>query len=470
MGGGPEGLIQAMRGSVLIVESDKRTRSQLAKILTDAGIEVLGAGDPETALRLLAAEHFDVVSVGDDVAPDSPVDLVRRVRSTLQRPAVIRVASDPQLDDVVAAVRAGVCGYILKPLRAEDVLPRIQRQLEAELDHDGKAAPSPTLGELVGDSPPLRKVIELAERIMTSGDSTVLIQGESGTGKDLLAKLIHCGGPRRDGPYVNVSCTALPDTLLESELFGHEKGAFTDAKALKKGLVELADGGTLFLDEVGDMNLALQSRVLRLLEEKIYRRVGGQRDLRVDTRIVAATNRNLRELTENGEFREDLYFRLNVIPITMPPLRERTGDVQLLVRHFIDCFNRKLGKRVRDVSPELMARLERHSWPGNVRELRNTVERAMVLADGDVLSSELLMGEPEEETSADVVFRLPPEGVELEAVEKDFLLQALRRAGGNQLRAGKLLGLNRDQVRYRMLKYGLHVPQKLNEAVALRGA
>jgi two-component system, NtrC family, response regulator AtoC len=258
---------------------------------------------------------------------------------------------------------------------------------------------------------------------------------------------------------VNITCTALPETLLESELFGHEKGSFTDAKAQKKGLFELGDGGTVFLDEIGDMSLYLQAKLLRFLEEKTFRRVGGEKDIRVELRVIAATNRDLKKLVEKGQFREDLYFRLKVIPIFLPPLRERPGDIPLLVQHFIGDYNREFKKNVKGTTPALMKRLEEYHWPGNVRELRNSIERAMILSTQDYLGAEDLPLELFDESAGGgeegSLLKLTRKGINLERLEKDLVCQALQLSGGNQTRAGRLLGLNRDQVRYRIEKFEL---------------
>jgi len=299
----------------------------------------------------------------------------------------------------------------------------------------------------------MQRVKSLLARVATSPASTVLLTGETGTGKDLAAKAVHYDSDRTSRPFVNITCSALPEQLLESELFGHERGAFTDARQQKRGLFETADGGTIFLDEIGEMTPGLQSKLLRFLEEKAFKRVGGLADVRVDVRVVAATNRDLEEEVRSGKFREDLFYRLQVMPIPLPPLRERRGDIPLLANHYIDRFNREFRKRVRGMSPAAAALLEQYQWPGNVRELRNAIERAMLLIDRDTL-------EPTDFTTLTrsvepTQFRLPPEGVNLEEVERQLLTQALERAGGNQSRAAQLLGINRDQVRYRLEKFGL---------------
>jgi transcriptional regulator with GAF, ATPase, and Fis domain len=288
--------------------------------------------------------------------------------------------------------------------------------------------------------------------VAKSPASTVLLTGETGTGKDLAAKTIHYNSDRAGRAFLNVTSSALPEQLLESELFGHERGAFTDARQQKRGLFETADGGTIFLDEIGEMTPALQAKLLRFLEEKSFKRVGGLADIRVDVRVVAATNRDLEKEVKSGKFREDLFYRLQVMPIVLPPLRERRGDVVLLASYFIDRFNREFRKKIRGLTPAATTLLEQYQWPGNVRELRNAIERAMLLVDRHHL-------EPADfsltRTLTAVEFTLPAEGVNLDEVERQLLVQALERSRGNQTHAAQLLGINRDQVRYRIEKFGL---------------
>jgi transcriptional regulator with PAS, ATPase and Fis domain len=288
----------------------------------------------------------------------------------------------------------------------------------------------------------------------------VLLTGESGTGKDLAAKVLHYQSDRATRPFMNITCSALAETILESELFGHERGAFTDARQLKRGLLESADGGTVFLDEIGEMAAGLQSKLLRFLEEKTFKRVGGVVDIRVDVRVIAATNRNLEDDVRKGRFREDLYYRLNVLPIVLPPLRARADDIPSLVHYFVDVYNTEFRKHVRSVSPDAMKRLQTYGWPGNIRELRNAVERSMLLAEGDELTADLFPvvsgGAPKLTEGVD----LPPAGIDLEQLERSLVMQALDRSGWNQTRAAGLLGLNRDQIRYRIEKFKLEKPDQ----------
>jgi DNA-binding NtrC family response regulator len=380
-------------------------------------------------------------------------------------------------------MKRGAFDYLVKPFNHDEVLlvarkaldtTRLQRELailrhRQQLDYG--------TGNLVGNSPRMREIYEMIHKVATSAATTVLLQGESGTGKDLVAKAIHYSSDRADQPFMNITCSALPETLLESELMGHEKGAFTDARERKRGLFEVANGGTVFLDEIGDMGIGLQAKMLRFLEEKTFRRVGGSRDLTVDVRIVAATNRDLEEAVREGRFREDLYYRLQVIPIEMPPLRERRGDVELLVAHFVTRFNKEFHKHTRGFTPEALEALREYDWPGNVRELRNVVERAMILETKEVLDLDDLpasvrdsirrpprlrpVGEAGEVAGEDgddeglPGLDIPDEGLPLRRMEEHMVRQALAKTGGNQSRAAGLLDISRDALRYKMKKFGL---------------
>jgi DNA-binding NtrC family response regulator len=361
----------------------------------------------------------------------------------------------------VAAMKAGAYHYANKPFNLDEIVLLVEKALETtRLRREvrtlrAKQAQPYSLDRIVGDSPPIVQLKSLLKKIAASPASTVLLTGESGTGKDLAAKVLHYASDRASKPFMNITCSALPEALLESELFGHERGAFTDARQQKRGLFEMADGGTVFLDEIGEMVPGLQAKLLRFLEEKTFRRVGGAADIRVDVRVVAATNRNLEGEVKHGKFREDLYYRLNVLPIALPSLRARAGDIPRLVHYFVDAYNDEFRKRVRRVAPETMKRLQSYGWPGNIRELRNAIERAMLLTDRDELTDgdfPLATGAAPRVTEG---VRLPANGVDLEHLERSLVVQALERSGWNQTRAGALLGVNRDQIRYRIEKFKL---------------
>jgi two-component system, NtrC family, response regulator AtoC len=313
---------------------------------------------------------------------------------------------------------------------------------------------------LVGKSQAMHDVRTLIEKVARSQSAMVLVRGETGTGKDLIAKAIHAESARADKPFVNITCTALQDTLLESEFFGHERGSFTDAKALKKGLLELAQGGTVLLDEVGDMTPALQGKLLRVLEDKTFRRIGGMQDIHVDVRVIASTHVNLERLIGEKRFREDLYYRLNTITIDVPPLRERREDIGPLTDYFLKHFARELKKDIPGISDAALKKLRAYDWPGNVRELRNVIERAILLGITPTLSiDDIVLGRPVQAPAGGKhAITLPQGGIDLAELDRDLVVQALERAQGNQTKAAELLGLTRDKIHYRMQKYGLLEP------------
>src|SRR5262249_3441638 len=348
-----------------------------------------------------------------------------------------------------------------KPFNLDELSLVVQKALETtRLRREVKALRASqsepyAIDRIVGESAPMTALKSLLQKVAASPASTVLLRGESGTGKDLAAKTIHYNSTRASRPFMNITCSALPDTLLESELFGHERGAFTDARQQKIGLLESADGGTVFLDEIGEMVPALQAKLLRFLEEKAFKRVGGSADVRVDGGEIAAATRDLGAAVKGGRFREALYSGLNVTQTVLPPLRDRLSDVPLLANYYIDVFNREFRKSIRGVSAETLEVLKGYRWPGNVRELRNAVERAMLLGAGPWLTADLLPIAAGAGSTVRVMLELPDDGVNLETLERELVVQALKRTGGNQTKAATLLGLNRDQIRYRIEKFGL---------------
>jgi len=357
-------------------------------------------------------------------------------------------------------MKEGAFHFANKPFDLDDVAFLVSRALETtQLRREvrrlrASQAQPYSADRIVGQSTTMEMLRTLLAKVATSPASTVLLTGESGTGKDLAAKVLHYNSDRANKPFMNITCSALTETLLDSELFGHERGAFTDARQQKRGLFESADGGTVFLDEIGEMVPALQAKLLRVLEEKAFKRVGGAQDIKVNVRVIGATNRNLEEEVKAGRFRQDLFYRLNVLPITLPPLRQHPEDVPALVAFYLDSFNREFRKNVKGVSPAAMKQLQQYGWPGNIRELRNAVERAMLLTNSDWLEpADFPLAGPT--GASHDSYQLPAQGVNLEALEHSLVLQALERCGGNQTRAAGLLGMNRDQIRYRIEKYGL---------------
>jgi two-component system response regulator AtoC len=444
---------------LLIVEDDPLLLSVLAERLRREGLDVTTAATLAEARKALDAADPDV-GLLDLRLPDGEGLSLLREHAPRGDTVWVVMTAHATVSSAVEALKLGARDYLEKPFTLDRAVATIRQALEVTALRREVAAlrdrSSHAGTTVIGESAPMRNVFELVERLAAVDATTVLIEGESGTGKGAIAQALHRLSKRSNGPFLNVTSSALPETLMESELFGHEKGAFTDAHAAKRGLVEMADGGTLFLDEVGELAPGVQGKLLRFIEDKTFRRVGGTRDLVVDVRIMAATNRDLAAEVAAGRFRADLFYRLRVIPITLPPLRERREDIAPLVKHFTAHFNREFGKRVREISAEAQARLAAYAWPGNVRELRNVIERAVLLTDGEVIGLKEL---PPEVTAPmahpALVATLPADGVKLDDVERRLLTEALDRSHGNQSQAASLLGLSRHQVRTRMKRHGL---------------
>jgi two-component system, NtrC family, response regulator AtoC len=388
------------------------------------------------------------------------VTVLRKIKALDPDILVILLTAFATVETAVEAMKIGAYHFANKPFNLDDVVATVGRALETtQLRREvrqlraNEARPY-NLNRIVGVSDSVAALRNLVAKVAASPASTVLLTGESGTGKDLVAKVLHYSSDRASRPFMNITCSALPEALLESELFGHERGAFTDARTQKRGLLEIADGGTVFLDEIGDMVPALQAKLLRVLEEKAFKRVGGAADLQVDVRVIAATNRNLEDEVERGRFRSDLFYRLNVLPIALPPLRAHVEDIPVLAAFFVDGFNREFRKNVLGATAASLRALQSYGWPGNVRELRNVIERAMLLCDGDRLEPADFAALRTTPTSEDCV-QLPATGLDLEKLERSLVIQALKHSGGNQTRAAALLGLNRDQIRYRIEKFSL---------------
>ena len=445
--------------TILVVDDEPLIRWSLAERLKSEGYDLLEAETGRSAIEQVQ-QGVDLVLLDYKLPDTDGVSVLRKIKEFDPDILVILLTAFASVDTAVEAMKLGAYHFANKPFNLDDVVATVERALETtrlrrELrQYRSNAARPYTLNSIVGSSDAISGLRHLVARVATSPASTVLLTGESGTGKDLVAKIIHYASDRAARPFMNITCSALPEQLLESELFGHERGAFTDARLQKRGLLETADGGTVFLDEIGEMVPALQAKLLRFLEEKAFKRVGGASDIRVDVRVVAATNRNLEDEVARGRFRSDLYYRLNVLPIALPALRNHPQDLPLLVEYFIDAFNTEFRKHVLGASPQAYAVLQKYGWPGNVRELRNVVERAMLLSDGQRLEPRDFVVLTSAAGSPDG-FELPANGVDLEQLERSMVIQALRRSGGNQTKAAALLGLNRDQIRYRIEKFSL---------------
>ena len=459
------------KARIVVCDDEMLIRMWLIEHLDEAGCRVDGVGDCASLLAALEHESADLVLLDLRLPDGSGLDVLPRVKERDPLLPVVMMTAYGEIETAVAAVRAGAHHFLEKPIVLPELLLLIDqaleaRQLRTEVDRyrDGYRWQFADVA-LVGRSPALRRVAELITRVGAKGSAmNILIRGESGTGKDLVARALHARGPRRANPFVSVNCTALPEHLVESELFGHEAGAYTDAREAKRGLFELAHRGTIFLDEIGDMPKAAQATLLHFLATHEFRRVGGVRSIEVDVHVVTATNRNLEEAVAQGEFREDLFYRLNVVPVHLPALRERPEDIAPLAVHFMDNLCRDLRQEPRSLSPEALRAMESYPWPGNARELRNVLERVLLLEDADTIRLEHLPPQFSANGNGNgnghggakaKVFVLPPSGLDLEELERELICQALDRSDGNKTGAARLLGLSRDTLRYRLEKYGI---------------
>jgi len=462
---------------VLIVDDENNIRRVLAAMLKREGYEVTTAADGEQALSVLQKLPVSVV-VTDLVMPRvGGMELLRRVVADWPDVPVILITAHGSVDSAVAALKAGAFDYVTKPFDQEELKKVIEKAARAhDLERQNVHAPAESPGSpLVGESPAMKAIHEMVARVADS-PSTILITGESGTGKGLIAQELHRLSSRREKALIKVNCAAIPKDLVESELFGYEKGAFTGAVGSKPGRFELADGGTLFLDEIGEIPVEIQVKLLRALQESEFERVGGVRTLRVDVRLIAATNRDLKALISEGRFREDLFYRLAVVPMELPPLRDRREDIPVLVAHFIDKFNRRLGKRVEGVDPDAMQLLQAYGWPGNIRELENLMERSVLFADGPIVeASQLPEGLREKApgvpipvasfgplAAASPTASAPPGASMKEIVrqaqaelERELISRALEETGGNVTRAAKRLQISRKSLQVKMKDLGL---------------
>lgn len=453
---------------ILVVDDEQSLREVLSIMLKRAGYAVTSATDGEEAVELLQKEIFDLVITDLRMPKVDGLEVLKAVKSTSPETVVLIITAFASADSAVEAMKQGAYDYLTKPFQVDEVQLIIRNALEKRrLTTENmllkrEMASQSSFAQLVGHSEAMQKVFEVVRKVADS-KSNVLICGESGTGKELVARAIHYNSARSVLPFVAVNCSAVPETLLESELFGHMKGSFTGAIANKAGLFEIANGGTIFLDEIGDTTPTIQVKLLRVIQEREFRRVGGSQDIKVDVRVVAATNKDLEKAVADGSFREDLYYRLDVIPIRLPPLRMRTGDIPLLVNHFLERFAKDSGKPKPVLSSEAMHVLLEHEWRGNVRELENLIERVVAFSvDGSVTDADV-RGWLHRPTAPPPVQRVPldltDEGVDLEGlingIEKDLLLKALERSKWVKKKAARMLRLNTRSFRYRLEKYAI---------------
>jgi DNA-binding NtrC family response regulator len=447
-------------GSILLADDEEKILKTLGRALRDEGHDVVTTPSAVQAQRLLGERSFDLLVIDFLMPERTGLEVIRELASTTpdgERPAIVMMTAHGTVDSAVEAMKLGARDYLQKPFDVDELLVTVRRLLDEQRTRTGlryllseRDAEFNNYG-LVGKSRAVVDVIKRAELVAASR-STVLVTGETGTGKELVARAIHARSAQRDMPLIKVNCAAIPETLLESELFGHVRGAFTGATFTKKGRFALADGGSIFLDEIGTISLAVQAKLLRVLQDREFDPLGSERTQKVDVRVIAATNRDLRQLVAGGKFQEDLYYRLHVIPIAIPPLRERREDIPMLVEHFLRRFARDSGKRIEGVDPAVMAELERYDWPGNVRELENTVERAVVLATGPRLTRDTLwlMGAPSSATPALPSLRLH---ANLEWAEKETIRRALEQANGVKKDAAELMGISQRALSHYLQKY-----------------
>lgn len=447
---------------ILIVDDEEGMRRLLGRILTREGYDTTTAANGADALRLVANERFDLVVTDIKMPEMDGLQLLQEIRQYEPSLPVIVITAYGTVENAVQALRAGAYDYITKPFEADEIKLTVAKVIERERLLAENRYLHEQLEDLyafsgiIGSSAAMQQVYEMASSVAVS-NANVLITGESGTGKELLARSIHFSSQRKDKPFVVLNCAALSEGVLESELFGHEKGAFSGALDTRKGRFERADQGTLFIDEVAEMSMAAQVKLLRVIQEHEFERVGGNKTISIDVRIVAATNKVLEEQVKEGKFREDLYYRLNVVNINVPPLRSRREDIEALSRHFMEKYVTETGKKIDDIAPRALSCLLAHDWPGNVRELQNAIERAVVLSKGSVLTPrdfpQGLQGDDQ------ICLQLPEKGGSLteilEDLEKQLILQTLQREDGSQTRAADTLGIKRTTLRYKMEKYGM---------------
>jgi DNA-binding NtrC family response regulator len=456
---------------LLIVEDDRNTLSGLMEILQEEGYEVTGVDSGHKALRALERERFDILLTDLKMPEIDGMQLYERTQTTSPEMRTIVMTAYSSVKDAVDAMKRGVYEYLTKPLNLDELFVILRKAIEDQnLRRENEELKDRLQGSyrfesIIGKSAAMQEVFKTIFKVAKS-QATVLIRGESGTGKELVARAIHYNSPRADGPMVEISCAAFPETLLESELFGYEKGAFTGANGRKKGRFEIADGGTIFLDEIGDISANVQTKLLRALQEKEISRLGGTESIKVDVRVITATNRDLEHALSEGRFREDLYYRLNVIPIFLPPLRERREDIPLLIDHFMKRYCKLNNKPLMSISEEALELCKSYEWPGNVRELENAIENAIVLGEGDVilpehfpvtLSMRKISAENFAHAGSESIFFATGASYreKMEAAEKMVLEDAIRRAGGNKSEAAKQLGISLRTMRYKIQKYKL---------------
>src|SRR6266478_1433280 len=444
------------RKTILVVDDEKPQRDILQEILTDAGYDVTSAASGEAALKFAKERSFDLALTDLKMTGMDGIELLQQLLALDSSIIVLLLTAHGTIDSAKDALRRGAFDYLQKPFERDALLGTIKRAL-GNLDRIDV--------EIISASPKMEAVKKMILKVARS-NSTVLVRGESGTGKELIARAIHNQSPRSSEMFQAVNCAAINETLLESELFGHEKGSFTGAHAEKKGLFEIADRGTLFLDEIAELDVAMQAKLLRALQERKIRRVGGTHEISVDVRVIAATNRDLRAMVADGRFRDDLYYRINVLSVDVPPLRERRDDIPVLIDYFLKKHTRNTSRLVRGLTAETRKLMFDYSWPGNVRQLESAIERAILLCEGDQITIDDLPLEVRQESRpvSEGAFKLPPEGISFEDVERDLIMQAMEQTDYNITKSAKLLGLTFRTLQYRLEKFGIKRPEAKKEA------
>ncbi len=449
-------------GNILIVDDEKGQREILKTIIQGEGYEVMTASNEREALKAIGEGVFDTIMTDLKMPGGDGTHLLISILKERPNTSVVIMTAHGTIDSAVEAMKLGAFDYLTKPLERDELLVVLNKAVEKTklLNENSRLREQLEdrfkIENIIGKDGKMQEVLKIIKKVSNS-NSTVLIFGESGTGKELAAKAIHHNSPRRDKPFMDINCAAIPETLLESELFGYEKGAFTGASTRKIGLFESANGGTLFLDEIGDMGIGLQARLLRAIQEREIRRVGGKDNIKIDVRIISATNKNLESEIKDGRFREDLYYRLNVIAFRIPPLRERMGDIPELVSFFISKYNKSLEKKINGISDNTLNLLLNYSWPGNVRQLESVIERAVLLTDGAVIETDTLPPEifnkPLQIGKID--FDIPNDGISFEELEREVLLKAMRKSNWIIAKAAQLLGMSYRTLQYRLNKFGI---------------
>ena len=454
---------------ILVVDDEPLQRDILKTILDSEGYETFTASSGEEALATLKKFHPDVILTDLRMEGMDGIELMEAVPSEPFKPSIVIITAHGTISSAVDAVKKGAFDYLTKPLDKDTVLFTVRRGIERvallkeNIQLQKELFDKFRIEGIIGRSARMQRAVEMIRKVAPSG-STVLIRGESGTGKELVARAIHYNSPRKTGPFTALNCASIPENLFESELFGYEPGAFTGATTRKEGLFESTNRGTLFLDEIGDLPLPVQSKLLRVFQEREIRRVGGKETIKIDVRIIAATNRDLEKEVAAGKFREDIYYRLKVVTIALPPLRERSEDIPELADFFMKRYNREFGKRIRSIDPAVMKALTEYSWPGNIRQMGSVIERAMLMNDTGVINMTDIQGELEFPRGSDALqFNIPPEGIDFEKIEKELIRKAMERAGGVATKAAKLLGMSYKTFLYRVEKFNLEGLSKKGE-------